>query len=205
MSQRDTFQRPYDNNQRLEYHLEVQTSGGERSLDKGESSHYPSHRRTSDPDREYSDSFRLTRSRPNQPSSGFIPFTKQQISDQESPFLTIPGGFQENTRIKGKKQDLFQPKTERIRPNDPEAVGLGERSAQKPEIAINTSRISRNTNRNITLTQTEHKVTPESSLKSDKLWLHMSQFAVQTQESLDHFKMINEMLQRNEILQEAKI
>ncbi|MBW0482711.1 hypothetical protein O181_022426 [Austropuccinia psidii MF-1] len=78
-----------------------------------------------DPDREYSDSFRLTRTRPNQLSSGFTPFRNQKISGQESPFFTIPGSFQEKTRIQGKKQDLFQPKAERVRPNDPEAVGLG--------------------------------------------------------------------------------
>ncbi|MBW0498578.1 hypothetical protein O181_038293 [Austropuccinia psidii MF-1] len=33
----------------------------------------------------------------------------------------------------------------------------------------------------------------------------MSQFAVQTQESLDDFKRINERLQRNEILKESKV
>ncbi|MBW0476628.1 hypothetical protein O181_016343 [Austropuccinia psidii MF-1] len=101
-------------------------------------------------------------------------------------------------RIKGykcKKQDLFQPNAERVRPNDPEAVVLGERSTQKPEIVVNTSIISSPTNRNITPTQTEHNVvTPESDLNSDKLWLQMSQFSVQTQESLDDFKSSNEIL-----------
>ncbi|MBW0529947.1 hypothetical protein O181_069662 [Austropuccinia psidii MF-1] len=65
----------------------------------------PSYRRTSDPEREYSDSCRLTRSRQNPLSSGFTPFRNQQISGQESPFFTIPGGFQEKTRIQGQKQD----------------------------------------------------------------------------------------------------
>ncbi|MBW0544482.1 hypothetical protein O181_084197 [Austropuccinia psidii MF-1] len=65
-SQRDRHQRPYDNNQRLESRQAVQTPGGEGKQDKGEASHYPSYRRTADPDRAYSDSFRLTRSRPNQ-------------------------------------------------------------------------------------------------------------------------------------------
>ncbi|MBW0559580.1 hypothetical protein O181_099295 [Austropuccinia psidii MF-1] len=65
MSQRDRLQRPYGNHQRLESHQTVQTPGGEGKQDKGESSHYPSYRRTADPDRAYSDSFRLTRSRPN--------------------------------------------------------------------------------------------------------------------------------------------
>ncbi|MBW0461295.1 hypothetical protein O181_001010 [Austropuccinia psidii MF-1] len=183
MSQRDIFKRPYGNHQRLESHQEVETDGGEGNQDKGESSHYPSYRRTAEPDRAYSDSFRLTRSRPNQLSSGFTPLRHQQISDQESPFLTIPGSFQEKTRIQGKKQDLFGPKAERVSPNDPEAGGIGERSAQKPELVGNTSRISSPTNRNITPTQTEHNVvTSESNLKSDKLLLQMSQFAVKTQE-----------------------
>ncbi|MBW0472745.1 hypothetical protein O181_012460 [Austropuccinia psidii MF-1] len=62
LSQRDILQRPYDNHQRLESHQEVQTPGGEGKQDKGESSHYPSYRRTTNPDRAHSDSFRLTRS-----------------------------------------------------------------------------------------------------------------------------------------------
>ncbi|MBW0462521.1 hypothetical protein O181_002236 [Austropuccinia psidii MF-1] len=121
MSQRDTLQRPYENPQRLESHQEVQTPGGEGNQDKGESSHYSSYRRTAEPDRAYSDSFRLTRSRPNQLSSDLPQFRNQQISGQESPFFTIPGSSQENTRKQGQKQHLFQPKTERVRPNDPEA------------------------------------------------------------------------------------
>ncbi|MBW0517883.1 hypothetical protein O181_057598 [Austropuccinia psidii MF-1] len=109
LSQRDRLQRPYFNNQRLEFHQEVQTPGGEGKPDKEESSHYPSYRRTDDPDRAYSDSFRFTRSRPNQLSSGFTPFRTQQISGQESPLFTIQGGFQEKTRIQGQKQDHLQP------------------------------------------------------------------------------------------------
>ncbi|MBW0486626.1 hypothetical protein O181_026341 [Austropuccinia psidii MF-1] len=206
MSQRDRLQRPYCNHQRLESHQAVQTPGGEGKQDKGESIHYPSYRRTADLDRAYSDYFRLTRSRPNQISSGFTPFRNQQISHQESSFFTIPGSFQEKTRIQGQKQDLSQQKAERGRPKHPEAVGLGERSTQKPEIVANTSRISSFTNRNITPTQTEHNVvTPESNLNSDKLWLKMSQFAVKAQESLDDFKRLNGILQRNAFLQEATI
>ncbi|MBW0527702.1 hypothetical protein O181_067417 [Austropuccinia psidii MF-1] len=124
-SQRDRLQRPYGNHQRLESYQEVQTPGGEGKQDKGESIHYPSYRRTADPDRAYSDSFSLTRSRLKQLSSIFTPFSNKQISGQESPFFKIPGGFQEKTRIQGQKQDLFQPKAERVRPNNPEAVGLG--------------------------------------------------------------------------------
>ncbi|MBW0462446.1 hypothetical protein O181_002161 [Austropuccinia psidii MF-1] len=51
MSQRDRLQRPYCNHQRLEFHQAVQTTGDEGKQDKGESSHYPSYRRTADPDR----------------------------------------------------------------------------------------------------------------------------------------------------------
>ncbi|MBW0513444.1 hypothetical protein O181_053159 [Austropuccinia psidii MF-1] len=51
MSQRDRLQRPYGNHQRLEFHQEAQTPVGEGKQAKGESSHYPSYRRTADPDR----------------------------------------------------------------------------------------------------------------------------------------------------------
>ncbi|MBW0572331.1 hypothetical protein O181_112046, partial [Austropuccinia psidii MF-1] len=167
---RDILQGPDGNNQRIESHQEVQTPGGEGNQDKGESSHYPSYRRTAEPDRAYSDSFRLTRSRPTQLSSGFTPFRNQKISGQESPLFQIPGSFQEKTRIRGQKRDIFQPKEERVRHNDPEAVGLGERSKKEPEIVVNTSRISSLNNRNITPTHNEHNVvTPVSNLNSDAL------------------------------------
>ncbi|MBW0472653.1 hypothetical protein O181_012368 [Austropuccinia psidii MF-1] len=132
LSQRDRLQRPYGNHQRLGSHQAVQTPGGEGKQDMGESSHYPSYRITTDPESAYSDSFRHTRSRPNQLSSGFKPFQNQQISGQESPFFTILGNFQEKTRIQGQKQDHLQPKEERVRANAPEAVGFGERSTQEP-------------------------------------------------------------------------
>ncbi|MBW0461834.1 hypothetical protein O181_001549 [Austropuccinia psidii MF-1] len=175
MSQRDTLQRSYGNNQRMESHQAVHTPRGEGNKDKGESSHHQSHRRTAEPDRAYSDSFRLARSKPTQLSSGFTPFRPQQIGGQESPFLTIPGSFQEKKRIQGKNQDFIQPKAERSRLNDPESVGLCERSTQDPEIVVNTSRVSSSTNRNITPTQNEHNVvTPESKLNSDSFWLQRS-------------------------------
>ncbi|MBW0504958.1 hypothetical protein O181_044673 [Austropuccinia psidii MF-1] len=182
LSQRDRLQRHYDNHQRLESHQAVQTPGGEEKQDKGESSHYPGYRRTANPDRAHSDSFRLTRSRPNQLSSGFTPFRNQQISVLDSPLFTLPGNFQEKTRIQGQKQDLFSPKAERVRPNDPETVGFGERSTQEPQVAVNNSRISSPLNRNITPTQIEHNtVSPESNLNSDVLWLQMSQYSEPTQ------------------------
>ncbi|MBW0569338.1 hypothetical protein O181_109053, partial [Austropuccinia psidii MF-1] len=166
ISQRDRLQRPYGNYQRLESHQNGQAPGGEGKQNKGESSHYLSYRRTTVPD-----SFRLTRSRSNPLSSGFTPFRNQQIRCQESPFFTIPGGLQEKTRIPGQKQDLFQPKAGRVRPNYPEAFGFGEGSTQEPKIVVHTSRVSSPINRNITPTQIEHNaVTPESNLNSDALW-----------------------------------
>ncbi|MBW0493505.1 hypothetical protein O181_033220 [Austropuccinia psidii MF-1] len=107
MSQRDKLQTLFGNHQRLESHQAVQTPGGEGYQDKGESSHHPSYRRIVEPDRAYYDSFRIARSRQNQLSSGFTQFRNQQIGDQESPFFTIPGSFQEKTKIQGEKQDLF--------------------------------------------------------------------------------------------------
>ncbi|MBW0584805.1 hypothetical protein O181_124520, partial [Austropuccinia psidii MF-1] len=64
------------------------------------------------------------------------------ISGQESPFFTIPVIFHEKTRIQGQKQDHLQPAEEEVRPYDPEAVGFGERSAQEPQVVVNSSRIS---------------------------------------------------------------
>ncbi|MBW0512184.1 hypothetical protein O181_051899 [Austropuccinia psidii MF-1] len=195
MSQRDTLQRPYGNNQRMEYHQEVKTPGGEGNQDKRESSHYPSDRRTAEPDRAYSDSFRLIRSRPTQLSSGFTPFGNQKISGEESPFFTISGSFKEKTRIQWKKQDIFQPKAERVRPNDPEAVGFDERSTQEPEIVVNTFRISSPNNRNNTPTQNEHSfVTHESSLTADALWLQMSQFLESTQKKFSELQESHERM-----------
>ncbi|MBW0478169.1 hypothetical protein O181_017884 [Austropuccinia psidii MF-1] len=150
ISERDILQRPYGYQQKMEYYQAVHTPGGEGNQDKGESSHYIGYRRTSEPERAYFYSFRLTRSRPTQLPSGFTPFRHQKISGQESPFFTITGSFQEKRRIQGQKQDIFQQKAERVRPNDAEAVRLGERSTQEPEIVVNTSRISIPDNRNIT-------------------------------------------------------
>ncbi|MBW0465453.1 hypothetical protein O181_005168 [Austropuccinia psidii MF-1] len=93
MSQGDSLQRYYGNQQRLQSHQEFRTPGEEGNQDKGESSSYPRYRRTADLDREYLDSFRFTRSRPNQLSSGFTTFRKKQRSGQESPFFTIPGSL----------------------------------------------------------------------------------------------------------------
>ncbi|MBW0465643.1 hypothetical protein O181_005358 [Austropuccinia psidii MF-1] len=166
MSQRDRLQRPYGNHQRLESYQEAQTAGGEGKQDKGQSSHYPTYRRTADPDRAYPDSFRLTRR-----------------------------SFQEKTTIQGKKQYLFQPKAGGFRANDPQAVGLGERSTQEPEIVLDTSKISSLINRNITPTQIEHNaVTPESNLNSDALWLQISQFAEKTEKQFSELQASHEKM-----------
>ncbi|MBW0539685.1 hypothetical protein O181_079400 [Austropuccinia psidii MF-1] len=197
MSQRDRIQRPYGNHQRLESHQTVQTLGGEGKRDKGESTYYPSYRRTTYLDRAYSDSFRLTISRPNQLSSDFTPFRNQQISGQESPFFTLPGGFWEKTRTQGQEHDLFSPKAERVRPNDPEAVVIGERSTQEPEVVVNHSRICSPLNRNITPTQIEHNpVLPESNLNSDALWLQMSQYAEKTQKQFAELEASHERMKK---------
>ncbi|MBW0486882.1 hypothetical protein O181_026597 [Austropuccinia psidii MF-1] len=82
MLQSNTLQISYVNHQRMEFQQKAQTPGGKGSQDKGEINHYPSYRRTTEPERAYSDSFRLTRSRPTQLSSGFKTFRHQQISAQ---------------------------------------------------------------------------------------------------------------------------
>ncbi|MBW0536355.1 hypothetical protein O181_076070 [Austropuccinia psidii MF-1] len=145
--------------------------------------------------RPYGNHQRLTRRRPNKLSSGFTPFRNQQISGQESPFFTIQGSFQEKTRIQGQKQDHIQPGEGKVKPNDPEAVGFSEISAQKPEEAVNNSRMSSFINRNITPTQIEHNVvTPVSNLNSDALWLQMSQFSDQTQKKFVELEARNERM-----------
>ncbi|MBW0500031.1 hypothetical protein O181_039746 [Austropuccinia psidii MF-1] len=177
MSQRDTLQRSYGNHPRMESQQAVQTPGGEGNQDKGKLCHYPSYRRKIEPHRAYSDSSRITRS-----------------------------SFQEKTRIQREKQDFFQPQAESIRPNDPEAVGLGERSTLEPKIVVNTSRIIIPINRNINPTQNENNAfTPESDSNSDQLWLQMSQFSVKTQENLNQLYRSNERLKEFTTLNEATI
>ncbi|MBW0478054.1 hypothetical protein O181_017769 [Austropuccinia psidii MF-1] len=171
LSQRDRIQRPYGNHQRLESNQAVQTLVVEGKQDKGESSHYPSYRRTTDPARAYSDSFRLTRSR------------KKQLSTED--------------KDKRAKKDHLQPKEERVRPNDPEAVGFGERSAQEPEVVVHKSRISNPINRNIAPTQIEHNVVaPESNLNSYTLWLQMSQYAEKTQKLFGELEASHERMKK---------
>ncbi|MBW0474015.1 hypothetical protein O181_013730 [Austropuccinia psidii MF-1] len=170
MSQKYRLQRPYGNHKRLKSHQAVQTPGGEGKQDKGESSHYPSYRRIADPDTAYSDSFRIAKSSPNQLSSG-------EDKDRQA------------------KKGHLQPKEERFRPNGPEAVGFGERSAQEPEVVVHNSRLSSSLNRNITPTQIEHNVfTPESNLINDALWLQMPQYAEQTQKQFAELESSHERM-----------
>ncbi|MBW0504429.1 hypothetical protein O181_044144 [Austropuccinia psidii MF-1] len=117
----------------------------------------------------------------------------QKISGQESPFFRIPGTLQENTRIKGKEEDFFQPKAERVRPNDIEFFGLGEGSKKDQEIVLNTSnRIRSPATRNITPTQVEHSfITPDSNINRKEMWLEMSQFAEKTEETFSKLQENN--------------
>ncbi|MBW0530345.1 hypothetical protein O181_070060 [Austropuccinia psidii MF-1] len=165
LSQRDRLQGPYGNHQSLESYQEVQTPGGKGTEDKGESSHYPSYRRT-------------------------------KISGQESPFFTIPGRFEEKTRKQGQEKNLLQPEEERVRPHDPESVGLGE-STKEPEVVANHSIISSLIDRNITPTQIEHNlITPEGNLNSDSLWLQMSQYAEHTQKKFSELEASHERMKK---------
>ncbi|MBW0569335.1 hypothetical protein O181_109050 [Austropuccinia psidii MF-1] len=118
MSQGDTFQRLKETNKgwNPNTHFRVQ--------DKGESSQYPSHRRRFEPEREYSDFFRLLRSKTTRLPIRLKPLKNKKSSDQRSPFFTITGFSQEKTRIKVQEQDFFQPEAERVRPNDLEAFRL---------------------------------------------------------------------------------
>ncbi|MBW0490811.1 hypothetical protein O181_030526 [Austropuccinia psidii MF-1] len=60
------------------------------------------HTREIEPERSYSDSFRLTRSgQPTKLPSGFTPLRNQQTSGQGSPYFPIPGNIQDRERIIG--------------------------------------------------------------------------------------------------------
>ncbi|MBW0548267.1 hypothetical protein O181_087982 [Austropuccinia psidii MF-1] len=178
LSQRDKLQRPYGNCQRLESHQAVQNPGGEGKQNKGESSHYPSYRRTAD-------TWLHTLRKPTDQ----WPIVKILHNHRKFP------GEDKDTR---EKKDHLQTEEERVRPNDPEAVGFGEKSALEPKVVLHNSIISSPLNRNITTTQIEHNVvTPESNLNSDALWLQMSQYAEKTQKQ---FAELEESHERMKIL-----
>ncbi|MBW0526278.1 hypothetical protein O181_065993 [Austropuccinia psidii MF-1] len=119
-----------------------------------------------------------------------IPSGSQGVEQPNSPVASYHSGGHSSV---AKNNHSSQSQAEIVRPNDPEAVGIGERSTQKPEIAVRTSRISIPTNKNITPAQNEHNaVTPESNLNSDQLWLQMSQFAMKNKEKIDELHRRNE-------------
>ncbi|MBW0478554.1 hypothetical protein O181_018269, partial [Austropuccinia psidii MF-1] len=106
--------------------------------------------------------------------------------------------FQEVSRRRKHTRQKTRPlstNTERVRPNDPEVVVFGERSAQEPEVVVNHSRISSPSNRNITPTQIEHNsVSSEGNLNSDALWLQMSQYAEQAQKQFSELEASHERM-----------
>ncbi|MBW0484016.1 hypothetical protein O181_023731 [Austropuccinia psidii MF-1] len=133
-------------------------------------------------------------------------FQRNQPEDREGLSGTrIPGRghlghsecFQEKTRTQAEEKDHIQPKEERVRPNVPEAVGFGERSAQELEVVVHNSRISSPINRNTTPTHIEHNfVTPESNLNSDSLWLQMSQYFEPTQNKFSELEASHERMEK---------
>ncbi|MBW0532311.1 hypothetical protein O181_072026 [Austropuccinia psidii MF-1] len=123
-----------------------------------------------------------------------IPSGSQGVDQPNFPVASHNSG---SSRSVTKSNHSLQSQAERVIPNDPEAVGLGERSTQEPEINVNTSRISSPNNRNITPTQNKHSVfTPESNLNSDALWLPRSQFSEQTQKHFSELKEIHERMKQ---------
>ncbi|MBW0507885.1 hypothetical protein O181_047600 [Austropuccinia psidii MF-1] len=81
--QRDSLQITYENHQQLEHKQTVQALRGGGSQDQGQPSHYPGYRGAMEPEREYSDSFKLTiSSEPTTLPSGFTPLRHQQTSGQ---------------------------------------------------------------------------------------------------------------------------
>ncbi|MBW0568293.1 hypothetical protein O181_108008 [Austropuccinia psidii MF-1] len=141
-----------------------------------------------EPDREYSDFFRLMRSgKPAQLLSVFTSLRQKHIRDQDSQFFPIPGIIPERDRIIGQEKYFFQTEVKGIRPFYPEIVRPDERSTKKQQIAVNNSNRIRNpATRSITPTQMKYNVvSPESNLNSDQLLLQMSQLAVKNQEKFD--------------------
>ncbi|MBW0493095.1 hypothetical protein O181_032810 [Austropuccinia psidii MF-1] len=124
-------------------------------------------------------------------SSSSAPPTPQRF------ILIEHGQKEEKTRIQAQKQDHLQPDEERVRPNDREAFGFGEKSAQEPEVAVNNFIISSPVNKNIAPTQIDHNVlTPESNRNSDALWLRMSQYAEETQKQFPELEASHERMKR---------
>ncbi|MBW0525629.1 hypothetical protein O181_065344 [Austropuccinia psidii MF-1] len=133
----------------------------------------------------------------NQTGPTLIPSGSQGVDQPNSPVASHHSGHSISV---AKSHHSSQSQAERVRPNDPEAVGIGERSAQEPEIVINTSSISSPNNRNITPTQNDESVaTPSSDLNSDTPWLQMCQYAEQTQ------KQFSELPESHERMKNLKL
>ncbi|MBW0481082.1 hypothetical protein O181_020797 [Austropuccinia psidii MF-1] len=116
---------------------------------------------------------------------------------QRVTILHNPRKFPGEDKDISAKKDHFQPKEERVRPNDPEAVQFSEKSAQEPEVVVHNSRISSSINRNITPTQVEHNVvTPEINLNSDALWIQMSKFSKQCQKQFAELEESNKRMKK---------
>ncbi|MBW0516068.1 hypothetical protein O181_055783 [Austropuccinia psidii MF-1] len=130
----------------------------------------------------------------NQTGPTLVPSGSQGVDQHNSPVASNHSSTNRSV-AKSQHSSQSQAKAERFRPNDPEAVGLGERSTQDPEIVVNTSRISIPNNRYITPTQNEHiVVTTESNLKRDSLWLQMSQSSEKTQKQFAELQEIHERM-----------
>ncbi|MBW0536026.1 hypothetical protein O181_075741 [Austropuccinia psidii MF-1] len=123
-----------------------------------------------------------------------IPSGSQGVDQPNYPVASCYSGTRRSV-ARSHHSSQFQSKAERVGTNNPEAVGLGERSTQEPEIVVNTSRISSPNNRNITPTHNKDSiVTPDSNLESDALWLQMSQFAEQTQRNFAELQESHERM-----------
>ncbi|MBW0561124.1 hypothetical protein O181_100839 [Austropuccinia psidii MF-1] len=131
---------------------------------------------------------------PTRLPSGFTPLRHQQISDQESPYFSIPDRIKERKRIIGQEQDLFQPEAEIVRSYDPEIVGPVA-STKKQQTVVNTSNAASSPKiRNDISTQMKDTVViPESIISSNNLWLHCSQFVEKTQKE---FERLHESISR---------
>ncbi|MBW0491285.1 hypothetical protein O181_031000 [Austropuccinia psidii MF-1] len=103
--------------------------------------------------------------------------------------------IQERKRIIGQEQHFFQPEAERVRSYDPQIVGPVARSTKKQKTVVNTSNAASSPKiRNYISTQMKHKVLiPESTISSNTLWLHFSQFVEQTQKE---FERLHESISR---------
>ncbi|MBW0501874.1 hypothetical protein O181_041589 [Austropuccinia psidii MF-1] len=144
--------------------------------------------------------FRLLEAQKEEPKPALQWLQTIQEPTDQWPSITIlhnPRKFPGEDKDTRAKNNHLQPKEERFRPNNPEAVGLGERITQEPEVVVHNSRISSPINRNNTLTDIEHNVfKPDSNLNIDALWLQMSQYAKHTQKQFSELKGSHERIKK---------